>query len=81
MKVDWVFLAIGCAIVALSVTIWRHRDQLAKMTADGQQAMFGDRSKVFQRAATGKNMAYPAIGGCVMGLAVMASSMFSGGHS
>lgn len=81
MKVDWVFLPIGCAIVALSAAIWRHRDAIAKFTADGQQAAFGDRSKRFQRAATGNGMAAPAIIGCLIGLGVIALSIFSGGHS
>jgi hypothetical protein len=81
MKIDWVFVAVGCVIEVVSVLLWRHREGFAKFTADGYQAMYGDRSKVFQRAATGKNVAFPAIGGGVIGLAFILIAIFAGGPS
>lgn len=78
MKVNWIVLAIGCAALVVSVYEWRNRDAIAKSIAERQQAMFGDRSKVFQRAATGKNVMFPAIGFGVIGLVAIALGLFGG---
>lgn len=76
MTINWVVLAAGCVLEVVSVLLWRHREGFAKFTADGYQALYGDRSKVFQRAATGQNVAYPAIGFGVIGLAFIAGALF-----
>lgn len=81
MKIDWIPLVLGCAMLVVSVYQWRHRDALAKATAERQQALFGDPSKVFQRAATGNNIRFPAVGAGVIGLVLIALAIVAGGHS
>jgi hypothetical protein len=78
MKINWIVVAIGCAAEIGAVLEWRHRDTIARITAEGQQAMFGDRSKRLQRGAKGKNIIYPAIGLAVIGLAAIAIGIFGG---
>jgi multidrug transporter EmrE-like cation transporter len=78
MTVNWVVLAAGCLLEVVSVLLWRHREGFVKFTAEGYQALYGDRSKVFQRAATPQNVAYPAIGAGVIGLAAIALALFGG---
>lgn len=67
---------IGFLALIISVVLWRHRNEFARFTAEGQKAMFGDKSIRFQRGATGKNMAYPAIGFGVIGVACIAIAIF-----
>ncbi|MCR6492570.1 hypothetical protein [Cellulomonas sp. P24] len=76
MVAKFVAVIVGCVMVAISVALWRHREAFARFTAEGQQAMYGDRSKRSQRAATGKNVAYPAVGFAVIGVAFIAVGIF-----
>lgn len=76
MVAKLVAVIVGCISVAGSVAIWRHRDAIARFTAEGQQAMYGDRSKRFQNGATGRNMVYPAIGLAVIGVAFIVMGIF-----
>lgn len=76
MVAKFVAVIAGCISVAGSVEIWRHRDAIARFTAEGQQAMYGERSKRFQKGATGRNMVYPAIGLAVIGVTFIALGLF-----
>lgn len=78
VKINWIVVAIGCVMQVVAVFTSRHRVAIAKLTAEGQQAMYGDLSKRFQRAATGKSIAYPAIGASVIGLLAIAIGLFGG---
>lgn len=78
MRIHLPVLIAGCAIVLLSVVMWKKREAFAEFTATAQQEMFGDASKRVQRAATGKAMGIGAISCAVFGFAFIAMAIFAG---